>query len=189
MIISIVGVLVVTAMIVRWGLHALPICHESTRNVRLVDLNENNAALSLTCPEGHLYQLVLGLDDLPYRSDMGTLPFDFAGTVRILQGATEVTSFEIDSDHVQWCNWLDNPEGICAFILSWHLSDNSRLEDYIVPGERYKLQVEFDLPPPGHTSLWLSWVQTYDENASDAELEILREDVAHKAPATQPSLQ
>ena len=188
MIFALLGVLVVVVAIVGWVLHAVRLCAETCRNVRLADLSGSDVALSLTCPEGHLHQLVLGLDDLPYKSDMERLPFDFAGTVRVLRDGIEITSFDIGSEHAQWCNWLDTPGGICAFILSWHLSDNSKLEDYMVPGERYTLRVEFEVPPPGHTSLWLSWVQRHDRDASDAALGVLQEEVVHEFSATQPDL-
>jgi hypothetical protein len=181
---AIAGAMLLTSLIARWPGHVSPVFHEITDTVRLTNCDADVLAVGLTSPGDHLFQLVLGLDDLPYKSDLAKAPSRFAGRVRIFQEKAEVLSFPISSETAEPCNWLSHGPGICALLLSWNLPRDKDLDDVMVPGQRYTIQLEYDVAPASATSLWFSWVQ---EPAAKYDLAVVREPIRHRVLTTVPA--
>jgi hypothetical protein len=184
------GVLLASVGIAAWLGRAFLVCHATARNARLTTCDSDTLAVALTCPGDHFFQLVLGIDGLPYKSDLVKPPSGFAGRIRIFEREAEILSFPISSETAQWCNWLSQDAGISAFVLSWHLPRNKDLDNALVPGRRYTIQLEYDLVPASATSLWFSWVQ---EHPKEYDLAAAREPARRRAstiapvPATGPA--
>lgn len=147
---SIAVVLVVIGLFALWAnykIHRIPI----PKREKLADCTSESFSFPLTVRYHDPYQFVLGL---PHAS---TGQLSFRGEVQVSQSTGLVARIPISSDDITPCNWLDPKPGLAGYILTWSRTNRGeRLDDILVRGQSYNVQVAFSQSPPRDSSIWIS---------------------------------
>lgn len=154
---SIAAVLAVIGLFALWVndlIHRIPVptCE------KLADCTSESFSFPMTVRYHDHYQFVLGL---PHAS---TGQLSFRGEVQVSQSTGLVARIPISSDDITPCNWLDAKPGLVGYILTWSRTNRGeRLDDILVKGQSYNVQVAFSQSPPRDSSIWISSLGRFGE--------------------------
>lgn len=136
---------------------------EVPRNMRVVNLDSSRVNVSLTLPEGHMFELLMEVPGKRCRHGEPP-PFDFDGQCEIRSGEALLKAFPLSSRTAPECNWLHEVAGSSAYLLAWDKSSSHYfIRGLLHGGQRYSISMDFEVAPRADTSLWLSWLQYGNE--------------------------
>ena len=152
MIAQVIAGMILVALVALWAiykLHRVPI----PKYEKLADCNSTNFAFPLTISYHRPHSFVLGLPS----SSTSSWQLTFNGQILLHQTTGLVARIPITSDSIHPCNWLQNHGGLNGYILTWGITNrDQRLDNLLLKGQRYDVQVLFSEPPPRGSSLWLA---------------------------------
>lgn len=115
---------------------------------QLADCSCNPVGASFLCPEGEVFDLLLGIPE----ESRGTF---FAGHLYVKDGESGeiLCDSAFTSASTEQGNWLEH-RNLACYILTL----NNKQWDKIKPGRAYDVTIDFSQNPPSDASLWLHWV-------------------------------
>jgi len=154
------SVAIVTALV---GLLALLVHYMSSRvpipqQEKLTDCTSNRLVFPMVVRYDDPHAFILGLPH-PFGE---ALSFD--GEITLRQGTGVVAQIPISSKSMTPCNWLLTGHNLEGQILTWgHTNQEERLDDLLVRGQTYKVDIAFTEAPPTNSSLWLSSIASRED--------------------------
>ena len=147
---SVAVVLRVIGLFALWAnykIHRIPI----PKCEKLADCTSESLSFPMTVRYHDPYQFVLGLPPASTRQ------LSFSGEMQVSQSTGLVARIPISSEDITPCNWLDRKPGLAGYILTWSRSKRGDgLDDILVRGQSYNVQVVFSESPPRDSSIWIS---------------------------------
>jgi hypothetical protein len=125
--------------------------------VFLADRKNNWQSKVFTCPKGKNFSVVLGIPP-----STTTATENFTGSVVLFSNETPVAEIPFETAQSTEASWL-NKYQLRAYVLNWPTnSTGSRLDRELIPGNDYKVKVNFRvLSPTG--SVWLVFTATQQD--------------------------
>lgn len=138
------------------------------REMKLADCKQNPVRVSLTCPSGASFRMLLGVPekDINWSDPKVKVPKPppFQGWITVKQAGRLVYKFPISSATTgSRSNWLEGYGIYGGYILPNGKVNKGEdlsepMDKYIEGGETYDVVVNFSKRPPTNSSLWLSWL-------------------------------
>ena len=138
------------------GIALLSLCAgcDVPRRQKLVDCTTNHSDFPMRVEYSAPYYFVLGVP----KSNGGQV--NFRGELVLRRTNNVIARIPISSKDITPCNWLHSAPDLSGYVLGWQRTNSvPKLEDVLVRGETYDVQIAFDEQPPAGSSLWLSSVK------------------------------
>lgn len=136
------------------------------RSAKLFDCTDPVLNCSFTAPKAYGFTMLIAAPS--------QLNHDFFGSVRISDESTQTFEFEISSERMTPCNWLERTGPPSAYILTGRFHPKYPALE-LSAGRRYQITLSFTRTPPTNCSIWMHWIEHAGDRKENARRAIVQQ--------------